>query len=260
MIDMVFDIETRGLSRERLAEQYVPKLAPDIRQPPKSCDTPAKVQKWQQDAMEKYLEAENERRAEFFDRAALSASTGEVVCIGWITGHEFGRHCPHLGQHCEADILQQWVHAATRVVEQGGRLIGHNVKGFDLPFIFQRCYVHGIKCGHLVRALMRGKWWREDRVGDTQEAWLLGTGNGFIKLNALARILGLPQKSASGDQVANMTFEAVARYCCLGEPSDVSLTLSIAARLDMLNIKAAWKTMDNPLWRDTDLQTPPEPA
>jgi predicted PolB exonuclease-like 3'-5' exonuclease len=71
-------------------------------------------------------------------------------------------------------------------------LVGHNVIGFDLPFIFQRCLVHGIKARPFVNLAdynVRG-------VFDTMHRWWLGARR-HVSLDDVAWALGIESSKTS---------------------------------------------------------------
>ena len=65
-------------------------------------------------------------------------------------------------------------------------LVGHNLIGFDLPFIFQRCLVHCISARPLVDL---GEY-RVRGVFDTMHAWWLGAKR-YVSLDDIAWALGI---------------------------------------------------------------------
>ena len=73
-------------------------------------------------------------------------------------------------------------------------LVGHNIIGFDLPFIFQRCLVHCISARPFVDLsdyTVRG-------VFDTMHHWWLGAKR-FVSLDDIAWALGI--ESSKTDEV-----------------------------------------------------------
>ena len=65
-------------------------------------------------------------------------------------------------------------------------LVGHNILGFDLPFIFQRCLVHCISAKPLVDL----SEFRVRGVFDTMHHWWLGAKR-FVSLDDVAWALGI---------------------------------------------------------------------
>ncbi len=78
-------------------------------------------------------------------------------------------------------------------------LVGHNILGFDLPFIFQRCLVHCISARPMVDL---GEY-RVRGVFDTMHAWWLGAKR-FVSLDDIAWALGIESSktaTAEGSKV-----------------------------------------------------------
>ncbi|MEK6409287.1 MAG: ribonuclease H-like domain-containing protein, partial [Acidobacteriota bacterium] len=73
-------------------------------------------------------------------------------------------------------------------------LVGHNIIGFDLPFIFQRCLVNGIA----VRPFVNLAEFNVRGVYDTMHRWWLGAKN-RVALDDIAWALGIP--SSKTDEV-----------------------------------------------------------
>jgi predicted PolB exonuclease-like 3'-5' exonuclease len=78
-------------------------------------------------------------------------------------------------------------------------LVGHNLLGFDLPFIFQRCLVHCISARPLVDL---GEY-RVRGVFDTMHHWWLGAKRN-VSLDDIAWALGIESSktaTAEGSKV-----------------------------------------------------------
>lgn len=113
-------------------------------------------------------------------------------------------------------------------------VIGHNLIGFDLKFLFQRSVVLGIKPPAFIK--FDAKPW-DDCAFDTMTKWA-GFGN-RVSLNKLANILEVGEKGVDGEDFdGSMVWDAVksgdiakvAEYC----KQDVSLTRRIYQRLNFL--------------------------
>jgi predicted PolB exonuclease-like 3'-5' exonuclease len=74
------------------------------------------------------------------------------------------------------------------------QIVGHNVVGFDLPFIFQRCLVNNID----VRPLVKITDFNARCVYDTMHQWWLGSRN-RVALDDLAWVLGI--ESSKTDEI-----------------------------------------------------------
>jgi hypothetical protein len=176
---ITFDIETGPLSAEELA----PYLA-EVEYTGAAKD-PAKIEA-----------ALVEKRQEFIDRAALSAETGRILCIGLRERERVTIYIenPFNDDKGERELLQEfWLR------EKSFPLVGHNIVNFDLPFLARRSWRLGIR----PELFWLGKpWERKDKVIDTMEVWAAGEYGKRVSLNNLARFFGLEGKTGTGDQFA----------------------------------------------------------
>ena len=150
---------------------------------------------------QRYLEdiaAEEER---CYALGALSATSGRVlslgVHVGPIPGLEFPGLGPEVSEHAfgidtdgfeqpEKRALLDFLALMKDFDCDCDELVGHNVIGFDLPFIFQRCLVHGIEARPFVNLAeynVRG-------VFDTMHRWWLGAKR-HVSLDDVAWALGI---------------------------------------------------------------------
>src|ERR1700730_5007341 len=106
---------------------------------------------------QRYLEdiaAEEER---CYQLGSLSAATGRVLCIavhvGPIPGLEFAGVQLREGEYAfgidqdgneqeEKQTLTEFLNFMKGFDPESDEIVGHNIIGFDLPFIFQRCLTH----------------------------------------------------------------------------------------------------------------------
>jgi hypothetical protein len=156
---------------------------------------------------QRYLEdiaAEEER---CYALGALSATSGRVLSIavhmGPIPGLEFPGLGPEVREHCfgidsdgfeqpEKRALLDFLALLKDFDCDCDELVGHNVIGFDLPFIFQRCLVHEIKARPFVNLAdynVRG-------VFDTMHRWWLGARR-HVSLDDVAWALGIESSKTS---------------------------------------------------------------
>lgn len=135
------------------------------------------------------------------DYGALLPMFGSVLSIGWawddlavsaIIGDP-------MGPDAEGDLLRQFLrvlaeaHRAAMERKSLWWLVGHNIEGFDVPYLKVRALKHGLPA--LCRALgpARQKPW-EPRVIDTMQLWPGGRERipGVSGLQSIAAFLGLP--------------------------------------------------------------------
>ena len=150
---------------------------------------------------QRYLEdiaAEEER---CYALGALSATSGRVLSIalhvGPIPGLEFPGLGPEANEHVfgidrdgfevnEKRALQEFVNFMKDFDVDCDELVGHNIIGFDLPFIFQRCLAHSIQ----IRPWVNLGEYNVRGVFDTMHRWWLGAKR-HVSLDDIAWALGI---------------------------------------------------------------------
>jgi DNA polymerase elongation subunit (family B) len=105
-------------------------------------------------------------------------------------------------------------------------LVGFNITGFDLPFLFRRSWKLGIKPPSIIR---RGRYWA-DSIIDLMELWAFFRQEQRESLNTICRALGFGEKSGSGKDFAELWAndrEKAVEYC----KNDLRLTKSLYEKL-----------------------------
>ncbi len=156
---------------------------------------------------QRYLEdiaAEEER---CYSLGSLSATSGRVLCIalhvGAIPGLEFPGLGPEASEHVfgidahgyeedEKKALQDFLNFMKDFDCDSDELVGHNIIGFDLPFIFQRCLAHSLQA----RPFVNLADYTPRGVFDTMHRWWLGTKK-FVSLDDVAWALGIASSKTS---------------------------------------------------------------
>lgn len=165
---------------------------------------------------QRYLEdiaAEEER---CYALGALSATSGRVLSIalqvGPIPGLEFPEIGPETSEHVfgidpdgfeqpEKQALEDFVRFMKDFDPDFDELVGHNIIGFDLPFIFQRCLVHSIR----VRPFVNLADYNVRGVFDTMHRWWLGAKR-HVSLDDIAWALGI-ESSKTADVEGSKVFD-----------------------------------------------------
>lgn len=149
----------------------------------------------------------------------LDGGLGQIACIGWAVedGPVMSRHVEDLTPAAERDLLAHWFHSLVSAHSgHAGRrpvLIGHNSNAFDIPFIWKRAIVHGVRPP--LWFPRDPKPWG-DATFDTMTAW--AGARGHIGMDRLCKLLGLPGKGGmSGADVWPLVqagrIADVAEYC-----------------------------------------------
>jgi DNA polymerase elongation subunit (family B) len=198
------DIETLTLSdfRERIGPQLERSL---------------KLGNMRLEQQQRYLEdiaAEEER---CYQLGSLSAASGRILSIavheGPIPGLDFGGIEQPQGERVfgidedgneqdEKKSLLRFLEFMKDFDRETDELVGHNIIGFDLPFIFQRCLAHGISAKPIVDL----REYNVRGVFDTMHAWWLGAKR-FVSLDDIAWALGIESSktaTAEGSKVFDL--------------------------------------------------------
>jgi hypothetical protein len=163
---------------------------------------------------QRYLEdiaAEEER---CYQLGSLSATSGRILSIavhrGPIPALDFGgleqRQSEHVfgidedgNEQDEKKSLLAFLEFMKTFDPDSDELVGHNIIGFDLPFIFQRCLVHCIS----VKPLVDLREFNVRGVFDTMHHWWLGSRRN-VSLDDIAWALGIESSktaTAEGSKV-----------------------------------------------------------
>lgn len=235
----VFDIETGPLPPETLWK-IVPPFDPASIAPfdPASVATgnlkdPAKIAEKIAMAEAKHAAAAASAKPDYeravTEKAALDPLTGRVLAIGYIFSKdddlsvEFSDGTPD----GERDLLLNfWDFAATAT--DSNRMVGHNIHGFDLPFLYRRSLLLGVRVPAGV--LEQGRYWSAAFV-DTMRVWACG-GAGMVGLDRLARAFGVGEKIGDGAVFAELwakggNREEAREYLA----NDLGITYEVARRL-----------------------------
>lgn len=207
---LYFDIETLPDQSENALEKAREQVTP-----------PGNIKK--QESIDTWM-AENQERAarELLHKTCLDGATGHVCTIGWAIndGQVHVEHAEDVGE--ERDILTAFFrHVPPRDVT----LVGHNVLGFDIPFLTKRAVILGIELPSDWAWPRDPKPWSKG-VFDTMTAW--AGARDRISMNRLCGYLGIVGKTDfDGSMVAEAWAEGrhmtIAEYC----DDDVRRTRSI---------------------------------
>ena len=165
--------------------------------------------KMNEEQQQRYVEDQLAEEERAFNRGSLAATSGRVlsiaVHIGSVAGIEiegiesleseyvFGID-PDGQEQSEQEALTDFLSLMQSFDPEIDEIIGHNIIGFDLPFIFQRCLVNNIA----VRPFVNLSEFNVRGVYDTMHRWWLGARN-RVALDDIAWAMGIP--SSKTDEV-----------------------------------------------------------
>lgn len=179
---------------------------------------------------------------ELYLETSLNWTFGRIICIGLLieATSQPPQTCAFLARINPADAL------ATSLAKEAATLkefwdavlpddyfIGHNILGFDLPFLWNRslvCNVRPSRPLQLDRESVRFTF-------DTMQTWAHWSGSRgsrqYASLNNLSQIMGLRGKTGAASQVYDLwckqRFEEIRDYCL----SDVTLEYDLYRRLTL---------------------------
>jgi len=153
-------------------------------------------------------------------KQALDSMKGVVICLCYAVNDEPVQTV--MGE--EKDIIQA---LADLIAEYPwATIVGHNVKRFDIPFLWHRAVKYRQR--HLTVALPHSRQDYE-RIIDTMEVFSASSfgSDSWLSLDTLANFLGLPVKDSQGSEIhdlyINKEYDKIAEHCRV----DVALTREI---------------------------------
>lgn len=198
------DIETIALPGFR--ERAGPKLERDYR-----------LGYMRMEQQTRYLEdiaAEEER---VYQLGSLNATSGRILSIAVHVGpvpgliveglshdqSEYAFGIDETGnEQTEAQALEDFLALMSNFELECDELVGHNIIGFDLPFIFQRCLANNIA----IKPFADLSEYRVQGVFDTMRAWWLGDRRSRVSLDDIAWALGF-ESSKTADVEGSRVFD-----------------------------------------------------
>jgi uncharacterized protein YprB with RNaseH-like and TPR domain len=175
----------------------------------------------------------------FEERAGIEAEFGRVVAIsvGIFTRQKEGLalRVQSIAYPEEEFILQDFVNLLNRFAGNNDRysyLCGHNIKGFDIPYLCKRLIHLGMELPNMLDLADKKPW--EIPHLDTMELWRFGDRRSYVSLKLLCAFLGIPspKQDIDGSEVSRVFWkendlDRIAEYCS----RDVSAVGQLILRL-----------------------------
>lgn len=149
-------------------------------------------------------------------QAALTAEFGKIVCISigrivelndksvkFFVSSKAVKH--------ESEILKHFSEIVSNVEKPVNKLVGHNAKEFDFPFIYRRLIVNGMPIPTIINPIGKKPW--EFPWEDTREIWGAGQFKHHASLDLLSQICGFesPKEVMNGAQVGEYYYSDPAK-------------------------------------------------
>ena len=176
--------------------------------------------------------------------AALFPEWGKIVCIsiGQIKFDEHGDPVDFNAKSFYNDneqlLLKEFNDTAAKIINKypGIKWVGHNIKGFDMPYIIRRSLVHGVRVPKAFHFHNQKPW--ESCLIDTQDVWKFGGWN-TAKLGLISEILDIPspKQDLEGSMVSQVYWEGgnlgrIKDYCEM----DIKATANIMLKVSYMPI------------------------
>lgn len=168
-----------------------------------------------QESIDKWM-ADNADAAakEMLAKTSFDGGRGHVCTIGWAKNDGAVRVEHAESRTEEAQIIQAFFADLDKYKSE--TLVGHNIVGFDIPFLLKRAIVLGVELPDDRKLPRDPKPW-SNTVFDTMTAWEKDRKK-WPSMNALCGILGIVGKdgfdgSMVADAWAEGQHETIARYC-----------------------------------------------
>jgi len=164
-------VKTGNLGAEKAAEKIA-----------KAKDDHAKAVKNRKAKVEK---AREEHFAKFKEKAALSPLYGQVLAIGILDDMENRSYITQSALDDEDIVIKTFWSTMT------SKNIGHNIHGFDLPFLVRRSWANDIAVPQ--KTIENYRFWHHGYV-DLMQVWQLGNRQEYVSLDTLCKFFGIPGK------------------------------------------------------------------
>lgn len=209
---IIFDIETGPLPTSQL-EERIPHV-----DPPANYKDESKIAAYV-----------TQKRLDWIERAALDATTGQILAIGILDCREEGVEKVQFLAGDEAEIIGAFVRIVMQCGGSGWRLVGWNIFGFDLPFILRRAWILRVALPEWIRV---GRYWDRSFI-DAMDVWACGNREDRVSLDLASASLGVGRKNGSGAHFASLWrgSEEERAHALEYLENDLRLTKAVAERI-----------------------------
>lgn len=249
---IVFDIETGPLPDDVLTERIAPyepppppgKFNPDAVKLGQMKDEAKIATKIEAARVKHQAEAAAYRKkvtldkaghfAKAKEKAALSPLTGQVLAIGYMSTESKKSILDHVdgNDYSEAQLLASFWRQYERCRNKSRLMVGHNIQGFDVPFLVRRSWFLGVDVPETV--FERGRYIDSRVFADTMVRWGCG-GRDLVKLDTLASAMGVGGKpdGIDGGMFAKL-FETDLAAAMSYLQNDLDMTAAVAEKMGLI--------------------------
>ncbi len=160
----------------------------------------------------RYFRKEDQPPEEVYERAAIYAEFGKIICISvgmfsWQGTEQVFRMKSYAGRD-EKLLLTEFAGMLRKFSAEGDKnLCAHNGKEFDFPYIARRMLINGIKLPALLDIAGKKPW--EVKFIDTMELWRFGDYKNYTSLDLLTALFDIktPKDDIDGSDVARVYYQ-----------------------------------------------------
>jgi DNA polymerase elongation subunit (family B) len=169
----------------------------------------------------------------YADTAALVPEYGKIVAIAfaYFEGDQLKISSKTIENDDEKPLIEWISRLFKKVDDLGFTVTGHNIKGFDIPYIVKKLTMYGFKVPACLNTLGKKPW--EIKVMDTMDMWK-GTSweNSFLDELTWALDILSPKDEMSGADVREEywqknNIEGIGKYC----KKDVKVLVDICKKI-----------------------------
>ena len=181
-MNLYLDIETIPCEDEALKAEISAGISC-----PGNYKKPESIAEWEKNEKPKLIE-------EAIKRTGLDGGFGRILCIGWAVDDSSVQVAHEEEERLLLQlVLDEWI----EVLDRMPTVVGHNIAGFDLRFLWQRCVVNGVFPQVLMNAMNAKPW--DKTINDTMLMW---HPQNKVSLTKLCKILGVTKEDpVDGSQV-----------------------------------------------------------
>ena len=169
------------------------------------------------------LVKENITAGDMYDRAAIYAEFGKIVCIcaGIVTGYPNNPslRLKSFAGDDEKKLLEDFADLLRVYFSTpNSRLCAHNGKEFDFPYLSRRILINGIQMPDMLDLAGKKPW--DVKHLDTMNLWKFGDFKNYTSLDLLSAVFNIPspKDDIDGSQIFDVYYkendlERIRAYC-----------------------------------------------
>jgi predicted PolB exonuclease-like 3'-5' exonuclease len=212
---ITFDLETLQCTDEEVIESFRKSI-----KAPANYSKPETIAKWHEENGAQAL-------ADMVAKTSFDGLYGSIACIAWSIG---GDVTATFKDQTEPEAITHFYEFIDNNIGDSDRFCGHNLAGFDLPFLKHRSIILGIRPPRVLMSAMIAKPW-DNCISDTMLMWNPNREK-YASMDKLCKAFGIKGKEGFDGSMVNEEWvngdrSKVIEYC----KDDVRRTIEIYNRI-----------------------------